>query len=392
MRHQVKGSPQPISCVTMFTPEGLIVSEDEQHLRGRALQLGETFGGESAEQAIVEIMRALKLEGAINLEFERDDAMSIGEELRPFLRDQSQEAKEDLLLYHLLVWKSAGNNVWTLKRDPVAREAVPYLPALLEASALGMSAEISTSGEYLQPQERGVSKEVRKSIDDHENWQEVTVLEFLNASLPADKIQRLQGSSSQPVVPVKTTKDRKLSWRCAQDSDNHGGETVFKTDSADLYVRTCSDIRILYENRPERAHGMVLGEFLSQYRLLKPSDHGFERARNGIDEDTQVGPDSDQLIAGTPNTAAPETMMLRNGKIMKRRLNGLAVPNQLYSGSSSKHGNQMMWTPWRLLEEVTGVQEEEETEVQKRVRLEVFPLSVFPQAGGDSDESDLEFE
>ena len=77
---------------------------------------------------------------------------------------------------------------------------------------------------------------------------------------------------------------------------------------------------------------------------------------------------------------------------MKRRLNGLAVPNQLYSGSSSKHGNQMMWTPWRLLEEVTGVQEEEETEVQKRVRLEVFPLSVFPQAGGDSDESDLEFE
>ena len=337
-------------------------------------------------------MRALKLEGAINLEFERDDAMSIGEELRPFLHDQSQEAKEDLLLYHLLVWKSAGNNVWTLKRDPVARKAVPYLPALLEASALGMSAEISTGGEYLQPQERGVSKEVRKSIDDHENWQEITVLEFVNSSLPADKIHRLQGSSSQPVVPVKTTKDRKLSWRCAQDSDNHNGETVFETNSADLYVRTCSDIRILYENRPGRVHGMVLGEFLSQYRLLKPSDHGFERARSGIDEDTQVGPDSDQLVAGVPNIAAPETIMLRNGKIMKRRHNGVAVPNLLYSGSCSKHGNQMMWTPWRILEEVTGVQEEEETEDQKRVRLQVFPFSIFPQAGGDSDESDLEFE
>ena len=75
MRHQVKGSPQPISCVTMFTPEGLVVSDDEQYLRGRALQLGETFGEESAEHAIVEIMRVLKSEGMNNLMFERDDGM-----------------------------------------------------------------------------------------------------------------------------------------------------------------------------------------------------------------------------------------------------------------------------------------------------------------------------
>ena len=137
---------------------------------------------------------------------------------------------------------------------------------------------------------------------------------------------------------------------------------------------------------------MVLGELLSRYKLLMPSDHGYERARNSIDEDSHVGPASDQLIAGAPNTAAPETIMLKNGKIMKRRQNGIAVPNLLNSCSTSKHGNQLLWTPWRLLEEVTGVQEEEETEQQRRIRLELFPLSVFPEAGGDSDESDVEFE
>ena len=368
------------------------MSDDEQYLRGRALQLGETFGEESAEHAIVEIMRVLKSEGMNNLMFERDDGMGIGEQLRPFLLNQSQEVMEFLFQYHILIWKTAGSNAWTLKRDPMAREAVAYLPALLEASALGMSAEISTTGEYFQPQERRVSEDVKRKISGHENWQEISVLEFVNSSLPADKIERLQGSTSQVVVPVKTTKDRKLSWRCAQDSDNHNGETVFETDSAELYVRTCSDIRILYENRPERVHGMVLGEFLSRYKLLMPSDHGYERARNSIDEDTHVGPDSDQLVAGAPNTAAPETMMLKNGKIMKRRQNGIAVPNLLNSCSTTKHGNQLLWTPWRLLEEVTGVQDEEETEEQRRIRLEVFPLSVFPQAGGDSDESDLEFE
>ena len=47
-----------------------------------------------------------------------------------------------------------------------------------------------------------------------------------------------------------------------------------------------------------------------------------------------------------------------------------------------------MWTPWRFLEEVSGVQDEEETQEQKRIRLEVFPLSVFPYSGADSDEND----
>ena len=208
----------------------------------------------------------------------------------------------------------------------------------------------------------------------------------MNACLPADKIERVQGPTSEPIVPVKTDKDRKLLWRSAQDSDNQNGETVFQGEMEELYVRQHSDIRILYENLPERARAMVLGQLLSQYKLLWPSDNGFARARESIDDVTKVGPDSDQRVAGTPEIAAPQTILLANGKIMKRRTYGIAVPLILPSGFIGKLGNQLMWTPWRFLEDVTGDQDDEETEVQRQIRLEVFPRSVFP-AGVDSDDS-----
>ena len=134
---------------------------------------------------------------------------------------------------------------------------------------------------------------------------------------------------------------------------------------------------------------MVLGEFASRYRLLKPSGHGFESAKNSINEATSVGPDSDHLVAGTRDTAAPESMMLANGKLMKRREDVSAVPNLFYSGCSSKYMNQLMWSPWRELEKVTGVQDKKESEDQKKIRLELFPLSVFPTEGEDREEEDL---
>ena len=71
---------------------------------------------------------------------------------------------------------------------------------------------------------------------------------------------------------------------------------------------------------------------------------------------------------------------------------GIAVPLILPSGSIGKLGNQLMWTPWRFLENVTGDQDDEETDVQRQNRLEVFPLSVFPAAvdSNDSGDSDME--
>ena len=370
----------------MFTPEGVQVSDFEQQLRGRIVQLGDSLEGGDCVQGVLKIMATMRKEGLGRLEFDREDGTDIGRALRPFMENQNQQVKIDILTYHILIFKTAGSNVLTMRRDPGESKVIPYIPAIFEASALAMSAELCIEGEYLQPIERDISDEVKESIVDHGNWQEISLLEYVNACLPADKIERVQGPTSDPIVPVKTDKDRKLLWRSAQDSDNQNGETVFQGEMEELYVRQHSDIRILYENLPERARAMVLGQLLSQYKILWPSDNGFARARESIDDVTKVGPDSDQRVAGTPEIAAPQTILLANGKIMKRRTYGIAVPLILPSGFIGKLGNQLMWTPWRFLEDVTGDQDDEETEVQRQIRLELFPRSVFP-AGVDSDDS-----
>ena len=377
-KHQIGDELHPLSLITMLTSEEQYATDEELYLRGRAVQLANTQEADiGCVTAIVNIMETLKMEGISDIKFDYSDGQNIGIALRKFL-DQTQEVNEDLLLYHILIWKTAGVGSWTMERHPGELKVTAYMPALLEATALEMAAEICTTGDHLDFSEQSVSDEVKEFVQDEENWKEVSLLEFVNETTPADKVDKARGTASQPVIPVIVSKDRNLSWRCAVDSDNCNGETVFETDDMKSYVRTFSDVRIQYENRPDGMSGMVLGEFASRYRLLKPSGHGYEKAKSSIDEVTLIGPPTDDLVAGTCNITAPETMMLKNGKIIKRRQDADAVPILLFSGCSSKHGNQLMWSSWQQLEEVTGIQEQEETDNQKKIRLQIFPLSVFP--------------
>ena len=96
-------------------------------------------------------------------------------------------------------------------------------------------------------------------------------------------------------------------------------------------------------------------------------------------------------MAGTNNTYAPKAMRLANDKIMKRREEKKAVPHLLFSGMMSKHGSQLMWSPWQNLEDVTGQQDEVETAEQKKIRLQIFPLSNFPHIDEESDGNDYQF-
>ena len=143
------------------------------------------------------------------------------------------------------------------------------------------------------------------------------------------------------------------------------------------YVRTDGDIRKLYEMRPASMRQMTLGEFASEYRLLYPSDRGYEVAKSTIDEQSKVGPNSGQLIAGSADLWAPQTMMLRNGGIVKKRDKKAAL-NLLAGGTTNKFSSMLLWSPWNKLEEVNGEQGEDETEEQKQTRLSVFPKSIFP--------------
>ena len=406
-KHQMEGEPKPLSLLTMYTPAGLEVATEEQFLRERAIQLGNAVSPDmDGVGAIVEIMRVLRSEGIGDCgSFDLDDGRIIRDDLQPFFTHDSS-INEDLLLYHILIFKTGGNRMWTMARDPGETRIDSYLPDLLDASGLHMSAEISSSGDdFLMPGEGCVSEELKrhliseessdgeesergepmKLIPSTEDWKEISLLEFVNATLPADKVAPARGSTSQPTIPVVISKDRKLTWRMAVDSDNHSGDNVFEVDGDSKYVRTATDVRVLYEKRPARMDNMCLGQFASEYILLQPSRKGFEKATSSIDEDTQVGADSESFVAGT-GLAAPETMKLADGRIMKRRQDGKAVPLLLHSGTISRHGNQLLFCPWRHLEEVTGAQEEEETDDQRIRRLEIFPCSVFPFAEGDGED------
>ena len=52
----------------------------------------------------------------------------------------------------------------------------------------------------------------------------------------------------------------------------------------------------------------------------------------------------------------------------------------MFQSNDSTDGylSELLWSKWTKLEEVTGEQDEEETREQKQIRLDVFPLSVFP--------------
>ena len=136
-----------------------------------------------------------------DMKFNYGDGQGIGAQLRGFL-DQEQGVKEDLLLYHIMIWKTAGFGNWTLERHPGEMKIVAYMPALLEASALGMSAEICSSGNHLVFNEEGVSEELKELIQNEESWTEVSVLQFTNETIPADRVERAKGSTSQPIIPV----------------------------------------------------------------------------------------------------------------------------------------------------------------------------------------------
>ena len=390
-QHQKTGEPEPISLLTMFTPSTLCVTESEFTLRGRAVQLGTRFHGDtSAIDAIAEIMGVLRQEGLDEADFQREHLQSISEELLLSI-SLDEDIHDDLVLYHTLLWKTGEEGMWTMQRSPPDCNVVPYIPALLGASRMAMSAQMVSSHDHLLPKESFISEELKAVLKDQQtadNWQEISFLEFINLTLPSSKVHQAIGPSSQAIIQVITTKDRKLTWRASRDSDNEAGEVIFESDGNRLYVRTDSDVRKLYEGRPARMREMRMVQLACEYRLLMPSDNCFETAKNSINEETNVGPNSSDLVAGTRNTFAPKAMRLANDKIMKKRTDDKVVPHLLFSGMMSRHGSQLMWDPWQKLEDVTGQQDEIETAEQRQTRLHIFPLSKFPYIDEDSGESD----
>ena len=375
-KHQMDGPSQPLSLVIMQTPKGMQASRDEIFLRGRATQLGQMFlEGASTTEAIKDVGRALMEEGLSDVKLD-DEVVGIlqGQGFGTLI---SLPEGEIVVAYHNLIRRTAGAEFWTLPRQVGQCRVTPFLPLLLEVTQMHMNANTVSNGESYQSNESTLRDDVALSIEDPEIWEEVSILEFYNSAMP--KNCQVRGLQSQPIVKITSARDPKLSWRGACDNDEVRGEEVFvSTAGGKSYVRRDTDLRVLYEGRPERLREMRLGQLASEYRLAA-NNREAESVKSKIDSQTGLGPCSTNLVAGTERTMAPQAMMMKNGRVMvKRPQEARAVINLLYYGTTSKYANCLLWSPWQHLEGIAAEQEEEETGAQKATRLSIFPMSVFP--------------
>ena len=396
-KHQLDGDLQPLSLLDLNTPaEVNLQSEpDEAMFRTRAAQLGQSYGEDvNTYDAIEEICHTLMIEGFDRLHFGKIHL----DWLKERLSIHHEHCSDGIIKYHALLQRTGGDEGWTFKRGTGESCIEPYIPQLLEANEQRMWAEVCFQGEHIVPADFG-SNEGLTGLDPSPfvNWKEVSVLEFLNGCITGSKIPQLKGPTSQPKVEIISQRDENLTWTAAP-GDGDPGEDVFLSKSDQAFMRTTGDIRVLYELRPVSMEAMCLAQFATQYRILNPSQEShykeaYDKIVGEIDPLTGVGPDSPEYIAGTSNRAAPSSIKLRNGKIMvKRSIRAYAVPHLLYSGAVNKYSNIILWCPWRELESITCLEQEEiESATQRQTRLELFPLGVFQicqdEQGGEEDEN-----
>ena len=264
-KHQNDGPSQPLSLVIMQTPKGMQASSDELALRGRAIQLVETIPPETNS------VEAIKIVGRILMEEGLRD-VKIDDEIVSILQGQGFETVitlpegEIVIAYHSLIQRTAGAECWTLARNLKEHNVVPFLPHLLEVTQMAMTAELVNNGEACDNEEKLLSDDIAQHIEEPENWAEISILQFFNSALP--KMSQVRGLKSQPIVQVMSMREPKLKWRDASDNDEIRGDEVY-VSGAKCYVRRDTDIRVLYEMRPDAMFGMRLGQLAADYRLLE---------------------------------------------------------------------------------------------------------------------------
>ena len=144
--------------------------------------------------------------------------------------------------YHLLLWKTASVEEWTLERRPGESNVQPYLPKILLATQMKMLGETTVNGESMDSDlfQHSHLADSKWPV----TWREINVLEFVHGSQDAKICD--DGLSSQSVVQVITSKERMRTWREAHDGDELNGEAIFTTDDEKQYATTNSDYRKLF--------------------------------------------------------------------------------------------------------------------------------------------------
>ena len=404
-KHQTVENAEPLCLIGLATLEVEDLHPDETRLRTRAAELGQLYGEDvNTYDAIEDIMKVLMEEGFnhIAAAYKNLDLLKV-----QLANCGHGNISDRILKYHALIQRTGEETTmgWTYERGTGESCIEPYIPHLLEANDQKMSAHVAFQREEIETQhfeDDKILKDFQPSA--FGNWKEVSVLEFLNGCIPGSKVPLLKGPTSQSIVSIISERNDTHTWTKIQGDvgedgdrieDLDWGEDVFFSQRNHPYIRSTSDVRVLYELRPDSMRDMSLAQFAVQYYVLWPSreDHRtttYQQTVAAIDPVTKVGPDSSHLIAGSPIfSAAPVSMKLRNEKVMvKRKRDEDAVPQLLYSGALTKYANNVLFNPFTQRESIDATREEFETDNEKETRLELFPMGVFTKLEEEEEEED----
>ena len=383
-RHQSGSDLQPLSLIDIYSRGDNPIHPDEMLLRMRAAELGESLSEDVATyEAIQQICQTLMQEGFDRISADYA-AYADYADICGYMEERLADVLEpDVLLdfnvvkYHCLLIRTGGRAKWTLRRGPGESRVRPYIPLLLWACKSEMSAEVCYNSDEIVGEHVGLAAGLPFHF--HQNWKEISVLEFLNGTMP-NKAPKLKAQTNQPIVQIIVERNESQRWRGARDQDEEG--EIFLNRDGRPYVRTNSDIRVAYEGRPDAADSMCLLQFATQYRVLEQSQErhyreAYEKTVAEIDPFSNVGPNSSESIAGNFNRMAPNSMRLRHGTVMVKRKGVNAVPHLLYSGAVNRFSNMLLLQPWRELETIQCGQGDLESDQQRQTRLDLFPMCDF---------------
>ena len=71
-------------------------------------------------------------------------------------------------MYHFLTWKTAGDQKWTLRRNPGECDIIPYLPHILLGNQMRMEAETVFGPRIIVVEEADLSREVIRAMNKSE--------------------------------------------------------------------------------------------------------------------------------------------------------------------------------------------------------------------------------
>ena len=119
---------------------------------------------------------------------------------------------------------------------------------------------------------------------------------------------------------------------------------------------------------------MTFAELVTEYYIDWWGSHAI------IDPETGLGGESEDVIVGS-RTLAPLYMQLTNRKVMKKRTRAdknNPVPLLMHNNTLDDYGERILFKPWRNKEELLiGISDVEKSRC-RQVRLQLFPMGVFP--------------